>query len=84
MTVIVDVCLAAAGDRLEAGGGGDTAEEEPLPLSASHVGPSLAEWWEGGGCECGAGVTLDRGGVAVAAGESWKRAAVFVGISDLE
>lgn len=64
MTVIVDVCLAAAGERLEAGRGGDTAEEEPLPLSASHEGPSLAEWWEGG-CECGAGVTLDRGVVVV-------------------
>lgn len=78
VTVIVDVCLAAAGEKVEVGGGGDT-----LPLSASHVGPSLAEWWEGGGCECGAGVTRDRGG-AVAAGESWKRAAAFVGISDLE
>lgn len=42
--VTADVCLAAAGERLDAGGGGgDTAEEEPPALSASHGGLSLAE-----------------------------------------
>lgn len=41
--VMVTVCLAAAGGRLDTGGGGDTAEEEPLALSASQVGLSLAE-----------------------------------------
>lgn len=41
--VTADVCLAAAGERPDAGGAGDTAEEEPLALSDSHVGLSLAE-----------------------------------------
>lgn len=45
--VTADVCLAAAGERLDAGRGGDTAEEEPLALSASHVGLSLAELLKG-------------------------------------
>lgn len=35
--------MVTAGGRLDTGGGGDTAEEEPLALSASQGGLSLAQ-----------------------------------------
>lgn len=86
--VTADVCLAAAGERLDAtgGGGGDTAEEAPLVLSASRVSLSLAESKEGG-CEslawggCGEAVTSDG---RLVEGRSRKRAAALVDVSDLE
>lgn len=77
MTVTADAGLAAAGERLEAcvgGGGGNTADEEPLALSDGHVGLSLAETWEGG--EVGRGVTSD--------GRPAEGKSALAGVSDLD